>query len=182
MPTFEEQVLEMRPKLLNIARKLTAARKEDSEDLVQQTMLIAFRSRNSFVADENLGGWLYRILLNKYINWKASKKRHGELTAQADEIHDIFEGEIDIESSIIDFNTPEFLLERKELMARIEEAISLLDPKFKKVAIMRFLDDADYDEIAKEVHIKVGTVKSRVYRARRDLKPLLKLDYKNWNN
>ncbi len=138
---------------------------DDTKDLVQDTILKAYRYRENFKAGTNLRGWLYTILKNSFINnYRRNQKRNTFLDSTENTYF------LDIPSHKVD-NDAELKFIRKDLDAAVEALPYDLKLTFKLNA-----EGFKYHEIAEELNIPIGTVKTRIFIARRVLREKLK-DY-----
>lgn len=155
--SFNKEMVPFMDMMYGYAVYLTGNR-EEASDLLQETFLKAFRFFDKFEPGTNAKAWLYRIMRNTYINEYRRIKRAPDLveydeqissyqmlpspTQRPDEIEgEIFEDEIAV-------------------------AISSLPEKFKSVIVLRDVEDLPYEEIAEALSIPIGTVRSRLHRAR----------------
>ena len=133
---------------------------DEAAEISQEVFLSAFRAVGQFRGDANFSTWLYRIALNH-----ASTRRRSLGTRQ--------QRMLPIESanplSDPEPGPPE-ILEKQEIRERVQLALSQLDPEDAAVILLRDLQDVPYDEVARMLEIPVGTVKSRLHRARQALK------------
>jgi RNA polymerase sigma-70 factor (ECF subfamily) len=141
---------------------------EDAEDLTQETFLRAYQSCHRLRRDTNLRAWLSRILLNTYINRYRRGKRE-PVTVNWDEIA--------WQAEAGGLDEPEQPAERPEevvlsdvLDGTLQEALNALPDQFRDVLLKASVGDLSYDEIAGEMDIPIGTVRSRLFRARRLLR------------
>ena len=139
-----------------------------AEDIVQESLIKSYKSLHSFREDSSFYTWIYRITVNTSKNFLVSKKRRGELL-QA-EISQ--EGDIEIES--ISPDSPEELLMSNQLKRVIENCLNQLSEDTKTAITLRELEGLSYEEISKIVNCPVGTVRSRIFRARQYLMENLK--------
>jgi len=138
---------------------------DDTKDLVQDTILKAYRYKDRFQAGTNLRGWLYTILKNSFINnYRRDQKRNTFIDSTENTYF------LDIPSHNI-HNDAELHFIRKDL----EEAVESL-PLDLKVTFRMNAEGYKYQEIAEELAIPIGTVKTRIFIARRILREKLK-DY-----
>ena len=143
---------------------------EEANDLVQETFMKAFGSLSSYRFEYRFSTWLYKIAANNAID-HLRKKRIEALSL--DKPVQTYDGEVSIE--IPDWtNNPEEDLYRKRRAVTVQEAIASLPPKYREVIVLRHQQDKSYEEIAEQLHIPVGTVKARIFRARELLKKKLK--------
>lgn len=140
---------------------------EDADDLVQETMLKALRFSTSFKPGSNLRGWLYMILKNTYIN----NYRRLNLSKK------IINYDVDLTTYSSDYKADLNSALGKCLMNDLDFALKQL-PKQYYIPFIKYFEGFKYHEIAKELSIPIGTVKTRIHVARGILKKELKI-YKN---
>ncbi len=154
---FDYQVTRLQENLKHFAQSLTL-NNEDAKDLLQDTILKAFRYREKFVDPSNLKAWLYTIMKNTFINDYRRKKRANTILDKTPDYHHLnVNGPNYLESTESSINL-------KVIEANIEE----LDEEYK-VPFRRHLAGFKYKEIAKDLDIPIGTVKSRIFAARKKL-------------
>ncbi len=134
------------------------------EDIAQEVFLKAFRSLKSFRGGSRFYTWLYRITVNTVLNTMRSQGRRQETSLDALEGFEV-QANADME--------PAEVTARLELARRVREAIDQLEEPYRVIVYLRELEDLSYEEIAEVVELPVGTVKSRLFRARQQLKGLL---------
>lgn len=144
--------------------------KETADDLVQETFMKAFSSLHSYRSEYRFSTWLYKIAANSSIDF-LRKKRIKALSL--DQEIETGNGKVEIEVPDYSYH-PEQELVRKQQRFTIDEAIESLPGKYKEVIVYRHKDDKSYEEIADLLHIPVGTVKARIFRARELLKKKLR--------
>jgi len=143
---------------------------EEAKDLVQETFIKAFGSLKSYDPSYRFSTWLYKIAANCSID--AIRKRKIEALS-LDKPIATRDGDVQMEVPDYSFH-PERDLSEKRRHFSIEEAIEELPDKYKEVIVMRHKEDKPYEEIARILHVPVGTVKARIFRARELLKKKLK--------
>ena len=137
---------------------------EEAAEVSQEVFLSAFRATGQFRGDANFSTWLYRIAINhastrrKTLN---SRQRKVVPIESADSLHDPEPGPLEI-------------LERQEIREKVQFALNQLEPDDAAVILLRDMQDVSYSEVAHVLQIPVGTVKSRLHRARQALKSRLK--------
>ncbi len=165
--------------MYNFAYRLTLDG-DDAKDLLQDTYLKAFRFIDSFQQGTNAKAWLFRILKNSFINdYRKKSKEPSKVDYQ--EVESFYNSE-DVDRQI----TPDLRVEALQDMIGDEISIALnsLDVDFRTVIILCDLEGFKYEEMAKILDIPIGTVRSRLHRARNLLKERLseyarKMGYKN---
>jgi RNA polymerase sigma-70 factor (ECF subfamily) len=158
--TFEDLALPLFDQLYNFARWLTQDAAE-AEDLVQETFAKALRGFPSFQLGTNFRAWMYRILRNSFLNTKTGLKN----TVAFDEE--------DADSVPAAENTPESLLIQQANREMVQAALAELPVHFREILLLCEVEEMSYQEIADTLAIPVGTVMSRLSRARKALRGLL---------
>ncbi|MBM3470568.1 MAG: sigma-70 family RNA polymerase sigma factor [Armatimonadetes bacterium] len=153
---------------LRLTRNRTAA-----EDLVQDTFLKAWRSFRTFQAGTNARAWLYKILMNAYIDGYRRSSRLPEEVDQED-IGDFYlYAKAQESEEYRKAGDPEEILLSHVMDADVKEALEQVPEPFRAAVILADLEEFSYKEIAEILGIPVGTVMSRLYRGRRHLQRLL---------
>ncbi len=158
-----------RPAIFHIVYKIVRD-KETTDDLVQETFMKAFASLASYRSEYRFSTWLYKIAANCSIDF-LRKKRIKALSL--DQEIETGEGKVEIEVADYSYH-PEREMVRKQQRISIDEAINSLPEKYRDVIVYRHKEDKSYEEIADLLHIPVGTVKARIFRARELLKKKLR--------
>jgi RNA polymerase sigma-70 factor (ECF subfamily) len=140
---------------------------DDAQDVVQETFISAYQSLHTFKGDSQLFTWLYRIAMNAAITMKRKKK--AVISLDTGSKHDLL---IDPMDQSVD-NQPGDSMERNEDEARLKDALAKLSAEHRAVVVMKDIDDMKYEEIAAILEIPIGTVRSRLHRARLELRELL---------
>ncbi|MEO8350535.1 MAG: sigma-70 family RNA polymerase sigma factor [Chthoniobacteraceae bacterium] len=150
---------------------------QDAWDLTQDGFLKAWRNIRHFRGQSQFYTWLYRILMNVTIDWLRRKQVQGEA---------VFDDAIGLENIEPGSTTtpknelpPPARLSDKEIRARIDEAIQRLTPEHREVIVLREIEGLDYQEIADQTGITLGTVMSRLFYARKKLQSMLRDLYEN---
>lgn len=144
------------------------------EDVTQEAFIKAYRALPSFRGDSAFYTWLYRIGINTAKNYLVSMGRRAPTSTEVDaeEAESYESGE-----QLRDINTPESLLLTKEIATTVNAAIEALPEELRSAIQLRELEGMSYEEIAELMNCPIGTVRSRIFRAREAiaerLKPLL---------
>jgi RNA polymerase sigma factor (sigma-70 family) len=169
---FEELALPLLPSLYNVAFWLSRSA-TDAEDLVQETFLKGLRGFDSFEPDTNFKAWIFRILRNTYLTSRAglAAKR---TVALEDELNESGEsGPAQYPEGAIDRQTPETNLLQMEDRTALSAAMETLPPPLLEVILLCDVEEMKYREIATALEIPIGTVMSRIARARLALRAAL---------
>jgi len=151
------------------------------EDIVQDSFVKAYRAINNFRGDSAFYTWLYRIGINTAKNHLVSLGRRPKAMNEV-EIEDVenFEDGDELRS----IETPENTMMTKEIVATVNETIEGLPGELKEAISLREMDGLSYEEIAELMQCPIGTVRSRIFRAREaiadKLKPLIETSNKRW--
>ncbi|MCH7973526.1 MAG: sigma-70 family RNA polymerase sigma factor [Bacteroidetes bacterium] len=150
--------------LYNFAISLTTDR-DDAYDLVQDTYIKAFRFFDKFEKGTNCKAWLFRIMKNTYINDYRKRSKQPEKVDYND-IENFYE---EIKASFVNNNHLEDEFFKNLLGDEITEAIESLSEDFRTVTVLCDLEGFSYEEIAEIINAPIGTVRSRLHRARKIL-------------
>jgi RNA polymerase sigma-70 factor (ECF subfamily) len=158
------------PALYAAATRLTR-HERDAEDLVQDTMLRAYRFFDTFEAGTNCKAWLFRILTNVFCNRYREREREHEILTEAESsaanveqfLGGSAQGSRDAESALLG----------RMVSADVERALASVPQDFRMTVILADLEDFSYKEIAEIMDVPAGTVMSRLYRGRKILQGLL---------
>lgn len=166
-PEFTDHMNRLRPQLLGYALKLTS-NDHDAQDLFQETAFRAYKHRDHFQKGTNLAGWLLTIMRNVFINQYRMKKRRATLLDNSDNQYLLQPVEL------ADGNEGE----KKVMFDDLQHVINKLDEGMRKPFLMHFAG-YKYEEIAEQMDLPLGTVKSRIFFARKYLKQFLAHHYKD---
>jgi RNA polymerase sigma-70 factor (ECF subfamily) len=163
-PTFEELAMPLFDALYNYARWL-AREPAEAEDLVQETFLKGLRGFGSFAPGTNFKAWMFRILRNTFLSSRSGLRAapYVAIDEEADEVLQLAD----------DAPSPELLLLRLSDQQRLQEAIEQLPLPFREVLLLGDVEELSYKEIAETLSIPIGTVTSRLLRARRKVREAL---------
>ena len=161
---FEKLVLEYQKNVYNLALRMTG-NAEDAADMTQEAFVKAYSSLSGYRGESKFSVWLYRIVSNVCLDFLRAKKRRQTVSLSVtDDDGDETELEIADESQ-----SPEKLLERSMTRDAVLRGLDALTPEFRQILILRELQGMSYEEIAEVLGIESGTVKSRIFRARKKL-------------
>jgi RNA polymerase sigma-70 factor (ECF subfamily) len=165
---FQLLVRRFQKKIFAIAYGITLDAAE-SEDIVQEVFLQVYDKIIDFRGDASLATWLHRITVNRCLNWKRRwTRRFKWMHVSLDHPNDAAVGEP--ESNL---PTPESRVNAARLRGQIDNALKMLPDQTRIVFVLRELEGLTYEEIAAAVGIKPGTVRSRLFHARKRLKEIL---------
>jgi RNA polymerase sigma-70 factor (ECF subfamily) len=134
----------------------------EAQDIAQETFIKAYRAMPSFRGDSAFYTWIYRIAINTAKNHIAARSRRPTDDEIEVEVAEQFEGE----NGLRDQETPEGILLSEELGQTIQLALEELPGELRTAITLREMDGLSYDEIAEVMECPVGTVRSRIFRAR----------------
>ncbi len=161
---YEKLVLEYQKNVYNLALRMTGDA-EDAADMAQEAFIKAYNSLASYRGDSKFSVWLYRIVSNVCLDFlRARKRRQTVSLSVVDDEGEETELEISDESA-----SPEKLLERSMTRDAVRRGLQELTPEYRQILILRELQGMSYDEIAETLGLESGTVKSRIFRARKKL-------------
>ena len=161
---FETLVLEYEKNVYNIALRMTG-NSEDAADMTQEAFIKAYNSLQSFRGDSKFSVWLYRIVSNVCLDFLRSKNRRPTVSLSVEDD----DGE-DAQPDVADESqSPELLLDRKLTRDSVRRGLDSLPPDYRQILLLREIQGLSYDEIAQALSLEVGTVKSRIFRARKRL-------------
>lgn len=165
---FNKEFLPYIDSMYNFAYKLTLD-EDDAKDLVQDTYLKAYRFINSFEQGTNAKAWLFKILKNSFIN-DFRKKTRQPAKVDYQEIENVYNSDDIDENITVDLRSETV----QDLIGdEVTNAINSLGVDFRTVIILCDLEGFTYEEMAKILDIPIGTVRSRLHRARSILKQKL---------
>lgn len=154
-------VIRYQHKIIDLANKFVN-NQEDASDIAQEAFVKAYRSIGSFRGDSSFYTWLYRIVVNTAKSYLESNLKHTNSVAVY--IHDLPQDS----SSILTFHdSPDRLIESDELHEVIIKALEELPDDQKQAITLREIEGMSYEDIAAAMNIPIGTVRSRIFRARR---------------
>ncbi|MCY4154887.1 MAG: RNA polymerase sigma factor RpoE [Gammaproteobacteria bacterium] len=169
---FDALVLKYQGKILGLVSRYVRE-PSDAGDVAQETFIKAYRALSGFRGDSAFYTWLYRIAINTAKNYLASADRRA--LNMAEDFDDM--EQIDTSDTLKEQTTPERMLLTHELQETIITAIAELPADLRSAITLREIDGLSYEEIATAMDCPVGTVRSRIFRAReavnKQIEPLL---------
>jgi RNA polymerase sigma-70 factor (ECF subfamily) len=143
---------------------------EDAADLTQETFVKAYQSLKSFKGQSGFYTWVYRIAVNKTINFlkKHRKRKHTSLN----DVDSNIERDPDF-VALVSTDTPRRDVKLTELQKKLNEALQTLSEKHRLVVVLHDIDGLPHEEIARITKSNVGTVRSRLFYARQQLQAAL---------
>jgi RNA polymerase sigma-70 factor, ECF subfamily len=160
LTAFEELIRKYQDRIYNLCRYMLRD-PQDAQDAAQDAFLKAYRGIKDFRSEASLYTWLYRIAVNTCLDYK---RKTSVATLRSESLS---EEEPSGEPS------PERTYESKEVSEAIQSALQKLPKKLRPAIVLREIDGLSYEEIAEILHTSVGTVKSRISRAREELRGIL---------
>jgi RNA polymerase sigma-70 factor (ECF subfamily) len=156
---FEQMAMPLFDQLYNFAHWLTGDR-SDAEDLVQETFAKALKGFRSFEDGTNLRAWMYRILRNSYLTSKSGLAAQRTSSLEEDEEQGLTASSM----------SPEALLLRQESYATAADALEALPAAYREIILLCEVEELSYREMAQILSVPIGTVMSRLARARKLLR------------
>ena len=172
---FNLLVLKYQRKVGRLVRRLVS-NSDEADDVVQDAFIKAYRALPQFRGDSAFYTWLYRIAVNTAKNHLVSRGKRpislSELTSNEGD-----DESFEVPVVTIDNNTPEAELMSRQIAETVNRAVSALPEELQTALSLREIDGLSYEEIAEAMNCPIGTVRSRIFRAREavaaELKPLL---------
>lgn len=169
---FDLLVLKYQHKVLAVVGRFVRDHSE-AQDVAQEAFIKAYRALPNFRGDSAFYTWIYRIAINTAKNYLVARNRRPPASDVDVDDAEYYSGN----EAIHEMNTPERNLLRDELQATIERAFAELPPDLRTAVTLREIDGLSYEEISEVMECPVGTVRSRIFRAReaidRKIKPLV---------
>ncbi len=149
-------------------------RRDEAEDLAQEVFVQVFKAIDQFRGDSKLSTWIYRIAVNLCKNrTKYLSRRHANDQDDVDAMADRLPFSAAKGVIVGGISRPDELVEGMQLEVVVKRAIAQIEPEFREVLILRDVEDMSYEEIAEVTGLADGTVKSRIHRARAQLRAIV---------
>ena len=172
LDAFEQLLLRYEKKVYTIAYKYMG-NAEDASDLAQEALIKAYQSIGTFRGESSFGTWIGRITANKCLD--ELRKRKKLQTTSLDEELELEEGSVQKEI-VSERDTPEQHTIRQETVHYVQQKLQQMKEEYRMVLVLRELEGHSYEDIADMLNCSLGTVKSRISRARNYLKELVLAD------
>ncbi len=170
---FNELVITYQRRVFALVFRMLG-RREEAEDLAQEVFVQVFKAIDQFRGDSKLSTWIYRIAVNLCKNrTKYLSRRHANDQDDVDAMADRLPFSAAKGVSVGGISRPDELVEGMQLEVVVKRAIAQIEPEFREVLILRDVEDMSYEEIAEVTGLADGTVKSRIHRARAQLRALV---------
>ena len=167
---FEKLVTAYEKNVYNIALRMVGD-PEDAADMTQETFIKAYRALSGFRGDSKFSSWLYRIASNVCLDFLRSRSRHPQVSLSTVDEDDRATFELpDMRQN------PEEQLMKKLGMEAVRRGLEQLPEQQRQILVLRELGGLSYAELAQTLGLEEGTVKSRIFRARKRLCALLLCD------
>ena len=174
--SFESEVLAILGRLHGVARRLTR-NEADADDLVAESIARAWRARDSLLQSSAFRGWMFRILHNTFVSERRRAKARPQVEplndTECDDQHPFSIFERLHQPFLLWFDNPEQEFLDKLMRDDLERALAALPEHYRIVVVLSDLEEFTYGEIAETLQIPIGTVRSRLARARAILQEAL---------
>lgn len=172
---FSELVTHYDRRVFRMAKQITQ-NDDDAEDVLQETFLKAYTHLDDFQGNSKFYTWVVRIAVNEAL--MKLRKRRSDRTVPLDDPIDTGEDEVVREIAVWDQN-PEDTYSREELGTILDDAVQSLKPAYRTVFILRDIEEMSIEETAEALNLSISAVKSRLLRARLQLREKLTRLFKN---
>ncbi len=161
---FEQLVIEHQKKVYNLALRMVG-NEQDALDMSQEAFIRAYNSLESFRGDSKFSVWLYRLTSNICIDFLRSRNRK-QTTSLTFDGNDDEQEELNIPDARF---SPDTVLEKREMREALYRGLDSLTPEYREILLLREINGLSYEEIGQALKLEEGTVKSRIFRARKKL-------------
>ena len=167
---FDLLVLKYQRKIMRLLSRMIRDPAE-IEDVTQEAFIKAYRALPQFRGDSAFYTWLYRIAINTARNWQTSNNRRPVTSS----IVETNEGEtFDGIDNLTDISTPESMLASRQIAETVNAAMQALPEELRTAILLREIEGMSYEDIAQSMSCPIGTVRSRIFRAREAIASQLK--------
>ena len=161
---YEKLVIEYEKNVYNLALRMTG-NQEDAADMAQEAFIKAFNSLENFRGDSKFSVWLYRIVSNVCLDFLRKKNRRPTVSLSMED-----DGGEDVQLELPDESqSPDTLLEQKMTREAVQRGLETLPEDHRQILLLREIQGLSYEEIGEALSLEAGTVKSRIFRARKKL-------------
>ena len=164
---FSELVLKYQDRLLNAVVYISGSR-DEAEDVVQDAFVQAYTKLHSFGGQSAFYTWLYRIAVNAAISRRRKRKGEASIDSRDDQALEPADNLEGAEDRVL----------REERASQVKAALKNLSAEHRTILVLREMEDCDYDQIAEILDVPVGTVRSRLHRARLQMKEQLEIVFR----
>ncbi len=173
--SFEELIISHKKKIFNIAYRMLG-NLEDANDVTQEALVKAYRGIKKFNEKSSFSTWLYTIVNNACIDF--IRKNRKDNVVYLDREYETEESSYTLQINSGE-ETPEQAFEKKEVQRLVHKAINKLSDDHRRIIILKDIKQFSYKEISEIIDCSEGTVKSRLSRARKNLKTIIEENLKN---
>lgn len=159
---FDLLVLKYQRKIMRLLSRMVREPAE-VEDVAQETFIKAYRALPQFRGDSAFYTWLYRIAINTARNWQAASNRRPQTVSTLENDEGETFSQID---GLTDYSTPESLAATRQIAQTVNDAINALPEDLRMAIVLREIEGMSYEDIATSMACPIGTVRSRIFRAR----------------
>ena len=168
---FEALVEDQKKVVFNLALRMLG-NEEDAYDISQDAFLKAYTNLASFRGDCKFSSWLYKLTTNLCLDFIRKRNRHKVVPLVFEDDN----GDSEYMEIPDDTYSPEVCTEQKQLRESVRAGLSKLAPQQREILVLREIGGLRYDEIGRQLNLEEGTVKSRIFRARKKLCEILSKD------
>ena len=161
---YEELVTAYDKNVYNLALRMVR-NEEDAADMAQEAFIKAYNSLSNFRGDSKFSVWLYRIVSNVCLDFLRKQGKRSTVSLSVED-SDGEDAQLDIPDET---QSPHQLLERKLTREAVRRALDELPEEHRQILLLREIQGLSYEEIAQALSLEAGTVKSRIFRARKKL-------------
>ena len=159
---FGELVQRYQDPVFGMALRFVGSR-GDAEDVAQEVFLRVYRGLDGFKGDAKFSTWLYRVTFNLCTDWLRRNRRADRRAAAIEEAAEVADGRVNLEERILE----------TEQRDKVRRALDRLDERYRSVVVLLYYQKMSYEQIAAVLQLRVKTVETRLYRARKMLRQSL---------